>query len=49
VKLKAEKTEANMENGVLTLSIPKAEEVKPKVIKVKTTQIDEGKKAEPQS
>ncbi len=30
-----EKAEAKMENGVLTLTLPKAEEVKPKSIKVK--------------
>ena len=47
--LSTEKAEANMENGILTLSIPKAEEVKPKVIKVKTNQIDKGKKAKSQS
>jgi hypothetical protein len=29
-----DKTEATYENGVLTLTIPKAEEVKPKTIKV---------------
>jgi HSP20 family protein len=33
--LKSDKAEATMENGVLTLTIPKAEEVKPKAIKVK--------------
>ena len=33
--LKTEKCEATMEDGVLTLSIPKAEQVKPKAIKVK--------------
>jgi HSP20 family protein len=33
--LKTEKSEATMEDGVLTLTIPKAEEVKPKAIKVK--------------
>jgi HSP20 family protein len=31
----ANKAEASFENGVLTLTIPKAEEVKPKTIKVK--------------
>jgi HSP20 family protein len=31
----AEKAKAEMKNGVLTLSLPKAEEVKPKVITVK--------------
>ena len=33
--LKADKAEATMEDGVLTLTIPKAEEVKPKAIKLK--------------
>jgi HSP20 family protein len=33
--LKPDKAEATMEDGVLTLTIPKAEEVKPKSIKVK--------------
>jgi len=31
----ADKAEADFENGVLTLTLPKAEEVKPKAIKVK--------------
>jgi len=31
----AEKAKAEFENGVLTLTLPKAEEVKPKTIKVK--------------
>ncbi len=34
--VQADKAEADFENGVLTLTIPKAEEIKPKVIKVKT-------------
>jgi HSP20 family protein len=33
--LKSDKTEATMEDGVLTLIVPKAEEVKPKAIKVR--------------
>ncbi|MBN1374762.1 MAG: Hsp20/alpha crystallin family protein [Dehalococcoidia bacterium] len=33
--LKIDKAEANMENGVLTLEIPKAEEVKPRSVKIK--------------
>jgi HSP20 family protein len=32
----ADKAEAEFENGVLTLRLPKAEEVKPKAIKVQT-------------
>jgi HSP20 family protein len=34
--LKADKAEATFENGVLTLKVPKAEEVKPKSIKIKS-------------
>ena len=34
--LKGDKAEAEFEHGVLKLTIPKAEEVKPKVIEVKT-------------
>ena len=33
--LKADKADATFENGVLTLKIPKSEEVKPKSIKIK--------------
>ena len=33
----ADKAEAEFENGVLTLTLPKAEEIKPKAIKVKGT------------
>jgi HSP20 family molecular chaperone IbpA len=33
--LKSDKAEAAMEDGVLTLSIPKAEEIRPKAISVK--------------
>jgi HSP20 family protein len=36
VPVQADKAEAVFENGVLTLTLPKAEETKPKVIKVKT-------------
>jgi len=32
----ADKAKAEFENGVLTLTLPKAEEVKPRTIKVKT-------------
>ncbi|NMB61365.1 MAG: Hsp20/alpha crystallin family protein [Chloroflexi bacterium] len=35
--LNAAKAEANVENGVLTLRVPKAEEAKPKTIKVSVT------------
>jgi HSP20 family protein len=35
VPVEADKAEATFENGVLTLTLPKAEEIKPKVIKVK--------------
>jgi HSP20 family protein len=34
--VQADKAEAKFENGVLTLTLPKAEEVKPKVIKVRS-------------
>lgn len=34
--VQAEKADARFENGVLTLTIPKAEEIKPKIIKVKS-------------
>jgi len=36
VPVEAEKAEAVFENGVLTLTLPKAEETKPKVIKIKS-------------
>jgi HSP20 family protein len=36
VPVDVEKAEATFENGVLTLTLPKAEEIKPKTIKVKT-------------
>jgi len=42
--LKTDKAEATFENGVLTLTIPRAEEAKPKTIKVKTKEVIEGKK-----
>ena len=35
-KLEADKAEAKLENGILTLSIPKVSEAQPKSIKVKT-------------
>jgi HSP20 family protein len=49
VKVKSDKAEAVFEDGVLTLTLPKAEEVKPKQIKVKAKQITEGNKAEAKS
>lgn len=49
VKVKSEKTEAVFENGVLKLTMPKAEEAKPIQIKVKVKQIAEGKKTETKS
>ena len=41
----ADKAEALVEDGVLTLTIPKAEAAKPKTIKVKARGLIEGKKA----
>lgn len=35
VQVKADKAEADFENGVLTLTLPKAEAVKPRTVKVK--------------
>lgn len=35
IPVQPDKAEAKFENGVLTLTVPKAEEIKPKVIKVK--------------
>jgi HSP20 family protein len=46
VKVKSEKAEAVFEDGVLTLTLPKVEESKPRQIKVKARQITEGKKTE---
>jgi HSP20 family molecular chaperone IbpA len=46
VAVKSDKAEAVYENGVLTLSLPKAEEAKPKQIKVKARKVIEGKKEE---
>jgi len=40
--LKIDKAEATMDNGVLTLEIPKAEEIKPKTVKIKA-KADPGK------
>jgi HSP20 family protein len=36
IPVQADKAEASFKNGVLTLTIPKAEEIKPKIIKVKS-------------
>lgn len=47
--LNIDKAESSLENGILTVTIPKAEEAKPKVIKVKAKEITEGKKAETKS
>ncbi len=44
VPVKAEKAEANFENGVVTITLPKVEEAKPKQIKVKAKQTVEGTK-----
>ena len=49
VQVKSDKAEAVFEDGVLTLTLSKAEEVKPKRTKVKAKQIAEGKKAESKS
>jgi HSP20 family protein len=43
--VKTDKAEAAFDDGVLTLNIPKAEETKPKQIKVKPKGVIEGKKA----
>jgi HSP20 family protein len=44
VSVESDKVDAVFENGVLTLTLPKAEEVKPKQIKVKAKKTIEGKK-----
>lgn len=46
IAVKAEKADASFENGVLTITLPKMEEVKPKQIKVKSKAkaISEGEK-----
>jgi HSP20 family protein len=38
-----DKAEAKFENGILTISLPKAEEVKPKSIKIAAHEVIEGK------
>ena len=42
--LQTDKAEATFENGILTLTIPKAEETKPRQIKIKPKGVIEGKK-----
>jgi HSP20 family protein len=42
VQVKSDKAEAVFEDGILTLTLPKAEEVKPKQIKVKASKMIEG-------
>jgi len=42
--LDTDKAEASFDNGILTLTIPKSEQIKPKQIKVKARGIIEGKK-----
>ena len=42
--LKTDKSEATIEDGVLTITVPKAEEVKPKAIKVKAKEKPREKK-----
>jgi HSP20 family protein len=44
VQVKSDKAEAVFENGVLTLTLPKAEEIKPKQIKIKAKAMIEGAK-----
>jgi HSP20 family protein len=44
VEIKSDKAEATFENGVLTLTLPKAEQVKPRQIKVKAKAMIEGEK-----
>jgi HSP20 family protein len=44
--LQPDKAEATFENGVLTLTIPKAEATKPKQIKIKPKNLIEGKKTQ---
>ncbi len=44
VEVKGDKAEAVFEDGILTITLPKAEAVKPKQIKVKATKVLEGAK-----
>jgi HSP20 family protein len=45
ISIQSDKAEAVFENGVLTLTLPKAEEVKPKQIKVKAHPVIESAKS----
>jgi HSP20 family protein len=45
VKVKGDKAEATFEEGVLTLTLPKAEEIKPRQIKIKAGGTTKAKKA----
>jgi HSP20 family protein len=45
VKVKGEKAEATFEEGVLTLTIPKADEIKPRQVKIKPKSAAKEKKA----
>jgi HSP20 family protein len=42
--VEVDKSEASLDSGILTLTLPKAESVKPKSIKVKAKKAIEGKK-----
>jgi HSP20 family protein len=44
VSVQSDKAEAVFENGILTLTLPKAEEIRPKQIKVKAKTMIEGAK-----
>jgi len=44
VQVQSDKAEATFENGILTLTLPKAEEVKPKQIKIKARKVIEAAK-----
>jgi len=44
IQVESDKAEAVFENGILTLTVPKSEQVKPKQIKVKAKGVIEGKK-----
>ena len=46
LQVKSNQAEAVFENGILTLTIPKSEEVKPKSIKVKAKCVIEEKREE---